>query len=73
MHGNVCEWCWDWFDVYPVGAITDPVGPVSGGVRVLRSGRWQDEALLCRAACRGGGWPGYRSFWVGLRLARTAL
>ena len=39
-HGTVWEWCSDWFGPYPKGTVTDPTGPSSGAVRVLRGGGW---------------------------------
>jgi formylglycine-generating enzyme required for sulfatase activity len=56
-HGNVCEWCLDWYDSAPAGAL-DPPGPVSGIRRVLRGGSWAESAEDCRSANdRGTGLP----------------
>jgi len=55
MHGNVGEWCSDWYGEYPIGLATDPVGPVEGSYRVHRGGSWFfPEAARCRSACRFG-------------------
>ena len=52
MHGNVAEWCYDWFGDYPVGPATDPTGPATGTSRVLRGGCWWWPARALRSANR---------------------
>ncbi len=57
MHGNVWEWCLDWYGSYP-GTVTDPKGPSSGSLRVRRGGCWSVNARYCRSAIRGTRFPG---------------
>jgi len=72
MHGNVSEWCQDWWGDYPTGQVTDPKGPPSGEYRVLRGGTWAHPIWLCRSAHRNGKNPDYRSLFNGFRVAKTS-
>ena len=53
MHGNVAEWCEDWYGLYPSEPTTDPTGPVNGSYHVDRGGSYNDTPVQCRSACRG--------------------
>jgi formylglycine-generating enzyme required for sulfatase activity/nucleoside phosphorylase/energy-coupling factor transporter ATP-binding protein EcfA2 len=53
MHGNLYEWCHDWYAPYPSETDNDPIGPHSGDRRVVRGGSWFFEARFCRSAYRG--------------------
>ncbi|MGB2614610.1 MAG: SUMF1/EgtB/PvdO family nonheme iron enzyme [Phycisphaerae bacterium] len=69
MHGNVWEWCADWYGDYLGGAVTDPMGPASGTGRVLRGGSWFGRPRGCRSARRFRFSPGYRFSFLGFRVA----
>jgi formylglycine-generating enzyme required for sulfatase activity len=72
MHGNVYEWCADWYGDYPAGHVTDPVGPESGEFRVLRGGSWFSAPWHCRSAYRYWADPGFRDAHIGCRACFTA-
>jgi formylglycine-generating enzyme required for sulfatase activity len=59
MHGNVWEWCQDWYDEYPTGSVIDPSGVTEGADRVLRGGSWFNDALYVRSAFRFSSTPGH--------------
>ncbi|MBI4603831.1 MAG: SUMF1/EgtB/PvdO family nonheme iron enzyme, partial [Planctomycetes bacterium] len=69
MHGNVFEWCQDWFGPYPPGDVVDPDGPASGNSRVLRGGSWDKQEWISRSADRRHWEPGIRRSFLGFRVA----
>ena len=73
MHGNVCEWCLDWYDDYPADAVTDPTGPDAGSYRILRGGANGDDAQDCRSAARSHTSPGSNFDFCGFRVALTPV
>jgi formylglycine-generating enzyme required for sulfatase activity len=72
MHGNVADWCWDWYGEYGASAQTNPAGPAIGTLRVNRGGGWNDFPKHIRSAYRAAMPPGNYSFNLGFRLARNA-
>jgi formylglycine-generating enzyme required for sulfatase activity len=71
MHGNVEEWCSDWYAgwYYANGPRRDPTGPHRGSYPVRRGGDWGSRGDHCRAASRGCYFPYGRVFDLGFRVA----
>jgi formylglycine-generating enzyme required for sulfatase activity len=73
MTGNVYQWCADWYaNRYPGGEVTDPTGPDSGSVHVLRGGGWYYDRSYCRSAYRDFD-PGYRANFIGFRVVLNSV
>lgn len=72
MHGNVREWCHDWFaeDYYHNAPDQNPPGPEEGTLRVLRGGAWDQTSDLCRSAVREGKQPDRELVNAGFRVVR---
>ena len=68
MHGNVEEWCIDWYGPYEDGHQTDPVGRIDGDFRVTRGGSHATVAYYLRSANRMGTLPEDKSFMIGFRV-----
>jgi formylglycine-generating enzyme required for sulfatase activity len=72
-HGNVREWCWDWYGPYEDSSASNPEGMVTGKYRIARGGSWYNEAVHLRSAYRDGYTSSYRNYYVGFRIVRSDL
>lgn len=68
MHGNVMEWCSDWYGVYPSAPSVDPSGPSSGDAKVVRGGAWSDSGIGLRSAARSYCVPEAAAEHLGFRV-----
>lgn len=68
MHGNVSEWCSDWYGTYPTTAQNNPTGAATGWIRVFRGGSWNSYAQYCRSAYRNDYYPNYDNYIIGFRV-----
>jgi formylglycine-generating enzyme required for sulfatase activity len=73
MLGNGWEWCGDWYGAYSAGAQTNPTGPGTGTLRVLRGGAWDTNTYRARSSSRGFATPGSTFNVIGFRVARSPL
>ena len=67
MHGNVSEWCLDYYPDYRASPVTNPVGPISGPLRIYRGGSFRLPGLFCRSAFRGKS-SGAGDYTIGFRV-----
>jgi formylglycine-generating enzyme required for sulfatase activity len=70
MHGNMCEWCSDWYGKYDIKEISNPKGPETGEIKVVRGGGFWTPGWRCRSACRVGDPPGNRGAGLSFRVVK---
>ncbi|MBN1404539.1 MAG: SUMF1/EgtB/PvdO family nonheme iron enzyme, partial [Opitutales bacterium] len=73
MHGNVAEWCADWYAPYSGKAENNPTGPAQGQYKIARGGSWQQGLINSRSAARNRFLPSDRWNYVGMRLVMAPL
>lgn len=67
-HGNVWEWCLDWFAPYPAAPLTDPTGPTAGKYKLFKGGGWNQDAQFGKASSRFMMSPSNGIHFVGFRI-----
>lgn len=72
IHGNVAEWCFDYYGAYDLENTNNPSGPTTGTLRVNRGGGWNDYAKHLRCAYRASTTPEQKMSNIGFRVARNA-
>jgi formylglycine-generating enzyme required for sulfatase activity len=70
MHGNVSEWCNDRYGNYSADSQTNPAGPLTGALRVIRGGSWNSIGISCQSGYRGAHEPIYEAASIGFRVVR---
>ncbi len=73
MHGNVEEWCYDWYGPYEEGAQVDPVGRAGGDFKISRGGSHSTKVEFLRSANRMGTLPHDKNWLIGFRVVRGEL
>jgi formylglycine-generating enzyme len=70
MHGNMVEWCSDWYGEYNTNEKMNPKGPETGQIKVIRGGSFSTPGWRCRSACRAADPPGNKGAGLGFRLVK---